>query len=303
MEITRTLRRGTTKVRRTIGSQLLGDLEKVLPSPTPTGENLYHYTTQAGLLGIAKDRVLWMTDIRHLNDSTEFDYAIGFVRGKIDLKLREEKDSHRRAFLSSLNDQLIRFEAYTRYVVCFSRDGDSLSQWRAYTDNGVGFAVAVKDKVLESMADDQFHHLIKCVYDPDEQNEIINKLFSVIESKFEPDWIPPENNGLFFFLLFQVAGAMKHPSFKDEQEWRVVSIDARPPDALKFRPSKSRLVPYTELDLEAQDGYLGVSEIVVGPNPHMLLSIESTRQFAKANKLGKHLGDKIIPSKVPYRSW
>ena len=168
--------------------------KRLLPSPTLLGENLYHYTTQAGLLGIARDRALWMTDIRHLNDSTEFDYAIGLVRGRIDIKLREEKDLNRRAFLSSLSDQLIRFEAYTRYVVCFSKNGDSLSQWRAYTDNGVGFAVAVKDRVLKSMADDQFHHLIKCVYDSDEQNEIINRLFSVIESKFEPNWISPRNN-------------------------------------------------------------------------------------------------------------
>lgn len=34
-------------------------------------ELLYHYTTQEGLLGILKDRCIWATHIRYLNDTSE----------------------------------------------------------------------------------------------------------------------------------------------------------------------------------------------------------------------------------------
>jgi hypothetical protein len=303
-ETTRILRRGPAKTERVVNSQLLGELEKVLPSPTSTGKNLYHYSTQAGLLGIANDQALWMTDIRHLNDSTEFEYAMSLVRGKIDTKLKEQKNLNYREFLGSMANLLNVFEAYTKYVACFSEDGDSLSQWRGYTDNGTGFSIAWKDTILNSLAGKQFHRLVKCVYDPEEHSKIIERLFAAIESKFEPDWVAPEHNGLFFFLLFQVAAAMKHPKFKDEQEWRIVSIDARTPEVIKFRPGRSRLIPYIEFSLETEDEYLGISEIVVGPNPHMLLSIDSTRQFARQHKLGKHISiNNIIPSGVPYRAW
>src|SRR6266404_158808 len=92
-ETTRIRRRGPATTKRVVSQQLLGELEKVLPSPTLTGKNLYHYTTQAGLLGIAKDKAIWMTDIRHLNDSTEFEYAMGLVQKKLDTKFQEQKDA------------------------------------------------------------------------------------------------------------------------------------------------------------------------------------------------------------------
>ena len=34
-------------------------------------ELLYHYTTQEGLLGILRDKCIWATDIRYLNDTSE----------------------------------------------------------------------------------------------------------------------------------------------------------------------------------------------------------------------------------------
>ena len=50
-------------------------------------EILYHYTTQEGLLGIIKDKVIWATHTQYLNDQAEFSYA---------LRLAEEEISRRR---------------------------------------------------------------------------------------------------------------------------------------------------------------------------------------------------------------
>lgn len=48
---------------------------------------LFHYTTQNGLLGIIKDKSLWLSDNRYLNDITEYNLAIDLV--KSELKKRE----------------------------------------------------------------------------------------------------------------------------------------------------------------------------------------------------------------------
>ncbi|MDD4957648.1 MAG: DUF2971 domain-containing protein [Candidatus Omnitrophica bacterium] len=65
--------------------------------------NLWHYTTLEGLKGIIESNCLWATDYRHLNDSSELNYARGvlqeellqhlvhFVRG-----LRENNDRAKR---------------------------------------------------------------------------------------------------------------------------------------------------------------------------------------------------------------
>ena len=37
--------------------------------------NLWHYTTSGGLMGILESQRLWATDYRHLNDSSELNHA------------------------------------------------------------------------------------------------------------------------------------------------------------------------------------------------------------------------------------
>ena len=61
----------------------------ILAPPTLTGQKLYHYTTQEGLLGIVKSRSLWTTSVFHLNDSAEFDYTLDLAIGKLEERVRD----------------------------------------------------------------------------------------------------------------------------------------------------------------------------------------------------------------------
>ena len=50
--------------------------------PTPTSELpevIYHYTTQAGLLGIIGNGEIWASDLRYLNDSAEYHHALKLI--------------------------------------------------------------------------------------------------------------------------------------------------------------------------------------------------------------------------------
>jgi len=45
--------------------------------------NLWHYTTLEGLMGILKSQRLWATDYRHLNDSSELEYAKSILEDEL----------------------------------------------------------------------------------------------------------------------------------------------------------------------------------------------------------------------------
>ena len=44
---------------------------------------LYHYTDQAGLLGIMESRRLWATKVQYLNDFMEFGLAVDIAKKKL----------------------------------------------------------------------------------------------------------------------------------------------------------------------------------------------------------------------------
>jgi hypothetical protein len=54
-----------------------------LTAVAPSGGLIFHYTSQQGLLGIIKDKALWLSSIRHLSDAKEFGYAVELVQSLI----------------------------------------------------------------------------------------------------------------------------------------------------------------------------------------------------------------------------
>src|SRR6266481_7110439 len=122
----------------------------------PAPGTLYHYTTQAGLLGIIKCRCLWTTNIFYLNDSREFNYALELARTGLKERLsgpaaRNEQKQFYESALTTLDDVApIIPQALSLHVGSFSAKGDSLSQWRAYTQNGIGFSLGFDEAYLQS---------------------------------------------------------------------------------------------------------------------------------------------------------
>jgi len=63
-------------------------LIKTLMSAVPNRSTIFHYTFQQGLLGTIKEKVLWLSSIRHLSDAAEFGYSVELVRDKLMRKQR-----------------------------------------------------------------------------------------------------------------------------------------------------------------------------------------------------------------------
>lgn len=278
-----------------------------IDNPKLKGQTLYHYTTQEGLLGIVNSRALWATSIHYLNDSTEFNYTFNLLKHQLESKIRastKRSPALYRRVLSSLGHLK---QNVTVYVGSFTEDGDSLSQWRAYTQNGIGFSLGFKDTYLSSLALGQGYQLRKCVYDEKEQSKIISRLIEKSESMSDSGTAA----SFIYGAVMQVAPLLKDPAFRDEKEWRIVSglflwigdkfVGFSSDDKPELRAGKSMLIPYKKFKLEDEHGYLQVAESYLGPTPHVELAQASLATLVKYKTMSKPIVVKV--SKVPYRSW
>lgn len=268
----------------------------------PTGPILFHYTTQEGLLGIINTKSLWITSVRHLSDSTEFAYTVELVREKLNRKLRAEHGPFN-DYYGSILGKLDVLKDMTLFVGSFSEQGDLLSQWRAYTSNGIGFSIGFEYDYLKRLAEKQQLRIIRCVYEESKHADIVEKLINLGTINVK-DGESQAGEVVFFTGLYQVAPALKHPSFSEEREWRIVSNVAWPNTAPpRFRPGKSMLIPYREFNLAAESQRMWVSKIFVGPTPHMPAAVSSLLYLLTTSENVERQSWTIVPSCVPYRSW
>lgn len=281
----------------------------------PVPERLYHYTTQRGLLGILSSRKMFATGIRYLNDSTEFIYTENLWKQALDARLVNPQNFERSAYQGKIWDELLKLrESFTSsfsssqlYVCCFSEDGDSLSQWRGYARSG-GYNLGFNTHKLWEAARLQMCIIAPCVYDENEQQDLIEKhlvrVLATLGYRDDDGVVTPiedfkgGNIGTGIAVDYMsLATLIKHPSFRDEREWRVVTPEVRGVHPqVNFREGRTILIPHFEFDLALPEEKLDV-DIVVGPNSEMSLAIESIRLLTET----MHCVGSLKPSSVPYR--
>lgn len=101
------------------------------------------------------------------------DYAeqLGFV-DKAVKHLKELSVDPEKRDIQFLIDHMHKLRL-TPYVCCFSREGDLLSQWRAYADDGAGFSVGFTSSWLNRKHGNCPMKLLEAEYDEDRQIELL----------------------------------------------------------------------------------------------------------------------------------
>lgn len=274
----------------------------------PLPEFIYHYTSQEGLLGIVASRSLWATNISYMNDATEFDLSFGLLRNRLFEEL-QNRDMEAIHFAESdparsVQAKHIEERAHTLWsiankisgssvcITCFCEHGDLLSQWRGYSGGGYGYSLAFDTSRLKEIASGTGFLLGRCIYDPDIQKQVIEELVQYVLADPALGKAPGAKD---FVTLLKYGAFFKDPSFREEQEWRLVC--ALPTD-IRFRKGKSMIIPYTSLDISAGEN-LCIQHAVVGPCPHMALSTRSTESLLISNNVIVM----IYPSAIPFRDW
>lgn len=274
-------------------------------SKTPD-DPIFHYTDQVGLKGIIKNNCIWASKIHYLNDSTEFIYSYQLLKQRLN-EIEIISDKHREPF----KEKLIEFTSYFKrtniFAASFSKKEDLLSQWRAYCPPTGGFSIGFnytdfKDTLKKAKAD-----IVPCIYEKHHQIELIDEIIIKAYNNFKKsgelwneDWTFDFN-----YNFIKLAATLKHPSFKKEEEWRIVTDSmSYSDDQVDFRKGQSMLVPFFKFYL-SENEKLNFEKIIVGPTPHPSLSVDSVRGllFNSNDYSSQDEGEKVFESKVPYRTW
>lgn len=252
-------------------------------------EPLYHYTDGHGLRGILETGQIWFTDYRHLNDPSELTYGIR-VAHKLANEIAAGSDDGRvKLFLELLVDMFRQenfADALDFFVACFSRARDDLGQWRAYADNGRGFAIALPPSLF-TVTDRPADGLLPEFVGPVRYNgpQLVERYalplktaVRLFQSAVDHDreLLADKAIGIPFMQLLArevIASPLiwncltsKHPAYAHEQEVRLVILgeSAKLAPLISTRFRSSEIVPYIAQPKDLRSPH-GISEIVVGP--------------------------------------
>jgi hypothetical protein len=153
------------------------------------------------------------------------------------------------------------------FICCFSSDGDDLGQWRAYGDNGRGFALAFDTPSLETAFTQRRakpikqHSTFPITYDDGELRRLQIAFVDFVEPLISlPRTTRARGEALHAYMadllithaLHVIRGIMffKHEAYKNEKEYRFQQLFRydKPAPAVKYRQRPSSLVRYREFD-------------------------------------------------------
>ncbi|WP_459177412.1 DUF2971 domain-containing protein [Ewingella americana] len=273
---------------------------------------LYHYTDQAGFIGIIENKELWATQIQYLNDSKEFNLAIDIAMDIIGKKLSDRLRRSVKDVVEDIKKRVLKMDTLNICVCSFSEQSDLLSQWRGYSKGMAGYSIGFDSVKLENIATANSFLLRKCIYDTDvhraEIGAVLDRLID--KHKMTADRIrtlPVSNRNYIVPTPFVkdvkeelslIFPLIKHHSFKEESEWRLITNGAIRFNKLSFRPGKSNIVPYTKLKLDELNKTL-IKKVIVGHTPNKELAKLSTKDFLRKERLNITVDE----SAIPFRNW
>ncbi|PTY03666.1 hypothetical protein DB347_20755 [Opitutaceae bacterium EW11] len=269
---------------------------------------LFHYTSQEGILGITRSKSIWATKIQFLNDRSEFFDAFEYARSELKSHASEANDAATSRLVDHAIQQLECFEALNVFVASFSEVPDLLSQWRGYSKNSVGYCLGFDAEMLKSTAEAGDFRLGRCVYEHQPKRDYIRQILAkhwarFAEARGKPDFdffiCRDEFSEAFCRDVIDIAPLWKSASFQEEREWRLVSpLIATNNSRCDFRNGKHSLIPYYSLELKpARDGaYFAL--VLVGPTREPSLAAKAvTSLFSRYGVKARG----VRASKIPFR--
>lgn len=286
-------------------------LEECIQYTPQMPSTIYHYCSVDTMLNIISNYCLWLSDVKKTNDITEMSYfciqmqeifsgIFRSLQGEYDETLLLAVENTLKNKIEAIVLGTMEIVKKTKdYVCCFSEAADLLSQWRAYGSNGQGVSIGFNAPLLSNISDMYRYDFVKIIYG---ERKILNNIRKYMEislknilNDLEGKEINTEeillNASSILIPILQERFVFKHPSFKEEKEWRLYQTqvgnfdeDAGEEDPflrgafyrdeknpglfscseLKFRSSQNDICSYFELDFEKCKDTI-IKEIILGP--------------------------------------
>jgi hypothetical protein len=269
---------------------------------------LYHYCSTKTFQSIVEGRNIWLSSLEHSNDTTE-----GKLVAKT-LACLAEEDGLPTEAARLIQAGLARLsETLGGLGFCLSEDGDLLSQWRGYADNGsgisIGFSRGYLDWLGEASRDEarKILALSKVEYDLGEHKAAVSDVYTEIKKNIElgafdlpgrrglldmrsDEQIAQDDGRIFLggmtvhrelLKLGKSLFLLKSPEFREECEWRLISylLHLNAPHDCAYRNCANQLIPYRSFDL--LDHHRAITHIVLGPKHKTPANM--VKSFLKSN--------------------
>lgn len=286
---------------------------------------LYHYTSGQSFVSIINSQYLFATERSFLNDPNEFEWGLNEINSIIN-NLNDNQYSSN--FIEQIKLSLMEKQQdnLRLFVLSLSANSDLLSQWRAYAEDGKGFAIGLDGKVLRDRSGfgenvlrdidvnkypNEFvytYHLLQVIYNKFDQKTILNKFVEFAYKFWNKIEDKNDNDALLFFRLMvehrlkEILISLKNPGYQEEQEWRIVTTLHKNSNKIKYRYGKFGITPYVLINLSSRDilpiAKLPISSILLGPKSLEIKNRRGLEMFLES----KNFNINICYSNIEYRS-
>lgn len=250
---------------------------------------LYHYCSTDSFLKIVTSRSIRLSMLNMSNDHLEGRWVHSFLERELS-KLKTANTYLRRIMDAVEGATGFGFAA----GFCMSEHDDQLSQWRGYADDGFGFSIGFRADYLDALGEKYRAESPvgfirqKIRYEESEYRSALEPILGQIsdaldqgafrwagllespEKQKEYDAATEKLFSCLSPLIFE-CHTIKNPAFKEESEWRLVSMLFNLPDTelsikqlCEFGSTRDRLVPYRKVDLRNLD-IAPIATVVMGP--------------------------------------
>lgn len=208
---------------------------------------LYHYCSNDTFLSILRNSELWLSELTLSNDSMEGAWVWEMLKEEC-----QKRNLSPHVLNDFVKDATFFLELFGVVGFCLSAEGDLLSQWRGYADNGAGIALGFDRRITKELCDSTGKKKIntflkRVIYDHQEQmismknnahiffnffgyklaqNPSAFQRFSKFH--FAGEYSKAEQmNQIYLRHLIIIAETLfthKNPAFSEEKEWRIMSM-------------------------------------------------------------------------------
>lgn len=220
---------------------------------------LFHYCRNPIFGNIIKNKELWMSDIVDSNDYNEvrillpgifFAIEEEYKNNPFEFKYFEQEGIDAVKSILTFSEEMIERSyqkgVLTSFTACFCEQGDVLSQWRGYANDGTGCSIGFSLNELKKYCDNTkgLIKLVKVEYlDRKDISRVMSEKAKSVLEYFKTIYDETEaflykikrekpKSDLFFALLgvniFDYIGTIlidslryKYNTFKEEKEWRM----------------------------------------------------------------------------------
>ncbi|VDN49126.1 protein of unknown function [Petrocella atlantisensis] len=208
---------------------------------------LYHYCRIDTFMKIIHNKTIRVSDCSKTNDYSEIQWIATSMKNRIidtiisDIEFSKIYDYNNELFdkvskrISATIDVVFlnNTRSMLTFVSCFSEEGDILSQWRGYADDGKGLSIGFNKEILLTFDTGGYNYFFKkVVYDNETQSEYVKNqivelvnAYKNIEDEFD---IPRLLNDFLFDVCLRISAFrndspfFKNNAFSEEKEWRLI---------------------------------------------------------------------------------